>query len=511
MSSPKSPRTMTPSLSVGLEGKRQIPDYRSERVIKTHKVTNDLDRLPNRDVPQRVQKRAIRARSPTTEVLASREASPVRQSRSPRIEVIEKRRDDVEYERNKRSQREEKRSLSPRPSAREQSPQREDSTNDSFSQSQERVQREKSPRPILREKSPIREDINRQQEQQTSSRKNATFEESVSYSMPRVTVKANPLPEISEDKLDHKMSHFSTTEKCDIQWEVTIDGKNKDKKKQKKKQKKLAKGLKVPKGCRVVESGGKKYIVKKYEKMSREEQEREMDSFEYECRRYNELWKKKNISFRQPDRNESLVNVSIRHQQYLRLIKSRVGSDVNKLLLVGSWVVIEAVLRYFGIPAKGYVESQLDLFDMYQDRLILLADTSMDGIGSIGQDWSPWTWICIISVVNMAILVGMNWMGNGQDSVKLMKGFGKMISSGNVSTDENGTPLPKSEQQSGKVFENIPVSAGAMGPMISGAMNIMMNAMGNRASRQQESKNMSRSGGRMRSETRPQRRGPTHA
>jgi hypothetical protein len=288
-----------------------------------------------------------------------------------------------------------------------------------------------------------------------------------------------------------------------MKWEVEVSS-NKNKKKQKyrdkKKQNKLSAGLVVEKGNRVVLAGGKKYIVKKYEKMTPEERSREKDAFNHEFRKLIQNWSHKGIHFSYPKEDDTLTNMSIRHQQYVRALKCRMGSDMNKIMLVGSWAALQMAMKYMGIPADGFVQTQLDMFNVYQDRLIMIGESSIDSVVSIGENWSPWTWIMAITAMNAAILIGMNYMNFGQTAThSMMKGVTGMLSAGNMAVDASGVPLPPDQQPATKgVFESFGLNNEAAG----GMLNMMMSFAGGNNNKPQQPK----------SETgRPVRKGPTHA
>jgi hypothetical protein len=116
------------------------------------------------------------------------------------------------------------------------------------------------------------------------------------------------------------------------------------------------------------------------------------------------------------------------------------GSDSYKLMLIFGWVVTEGVLCWLGIPAEHYTENQIQIFDLYQNRLVELGES-----GGVGEDWSPMTWIAVMSVVNAAILIGLNKYGNGDGAATAMRGVSTMIT-GKSAVAEDGTPIPEDQQ-----------------------------------------------------------------
>jgi hypothetical protein len=205
---------------------------------------------------------------------------------------------------------------------------------------------------------------------------------------------------------------------------------------------KLYKKYNVPKGSQLVKAGERFYVVKKYHKMSLEDQKLEYTDMELSFRNLNRSWNRQGIHFPLPDPKENLVNIQIRLQQYRRFAISRMGSDSYKLMLIFGWVITETVLCYLGIPAQHYTETQIELFDLYQNRLIEMGELQ----GGFGQDWSPMTWILVMSAVNAAVLIGLNKMCEGKGAQIAMRSVTSLITGNKVAVDGSGVPLPPEQQ-----------------------------------------------------------------
>ena len=222
----------------------------------------------------------------------------------------------------------------------------------------------------------------------------------------------------------------------------------KDKKSRKEKastKKRLYKQYNVKKGQQLVKVREKYYVVKKYNKMTEEQLTMERNDFELDFRSLNKAWAHKGHTFRPPGAEESLVSISVRYQQYMRFLKAQMCSDSYKIVLILSWVGMESLLCWFGFDASGYTENQIAVFDLYQERLIQMGETS-DGFG---QDWSPMTWLLFIAGTNMAITIAMNKLCDGDGAKDAMRIVSSIMTGNNVVVDERGVPLPPDQQPKG--------------------------------------------------------------
>ena len=204
------------------------------------------------------------------------------------------------------------------------------------------------------------------------------------------------------------------------------------------------KRVKVPDGFRLVKTGDGNFIVPRYDEMTDEERQREWASLEIKFKALNSNWKKEGFEFSPLSHDETLTNGEIRYQLSCRYISSVTGCDLYKMMLMGIWVVIEGGMCYMGIPATGYFETQLMIFDIYERKLIEMGQTS-----GIGKDWSPITTLVVYSLVSMVLVIALNtWAGKDgsspQTTSTIMRKVASFINGGSagVKLDVNGVPMP---------------------------------------------------------------------
>ena len=222
--------------------------------------------------------------------------------------------------------------------------------------------------------------------------------------------------------------------------------KSKDKEKEKSSiKRRLYKEYKVKKGEQLVKVRDRYYVVKKYHKMTEEQRANEFSEFEFEFRHLNKVWAHKGHSFRPPSKDESLLSISVRYQQSIRFLKGQLCTSSYTICLILSWVGAEALLCWLGFDASGYTENQIAVFDLYQERLIQMGETSE----GFGQDWSPMTWLLFIAGTNMAITIAMNKLCDGEGARETMRAINSILAGNGVLVDDRGVPLPPDQQPKG--------------------------------------------------------------
>jgi len=242
--------------------------------------------------------------------------------------------------------------------------------------------------------------------------------------------------------LPHKERSSSRQEIHDA-WE-TKTNKMKSKPKRISEQQRLYELYKVQKGQRLVKAGEKYYVVKKYEKLTEEEQTLERTDLEVQFRTLNRQWNKQGMHFRMPEKEESLTTMSVRLQQYKRFVMSRLCSDNHRLFLIFSWMMTEGGLCWLGFKASGYTESQLKQFESYQNYLVEIGES---GGMKIGEGWSPLTWIAVLSTVNAAVFVGMNSFAGKEGAETASKLVSSMISGQKEPpVDDEGNVIPEDKR-----------------------------------------------------------------
>jgi hypothetical protein len=131
-----------------------------------------------------------------------------------------------------------------------------------------------------------------------------------------------------------------------------------------------------------------------------------------------------------PDINPQ--NVASLHRQYNRLIKnmkSKRNSNLFRILLIISWIILEVVCCYLGLKAQGYTAFQLKLMDSYDDILMELGE-EYELFGGFG--WRPEVKLVFISLGSLLVFVVTNYIVNfiGEKNASLLQNSFVLLFSG---------------------------------------------------------------------------------
>lgn len=227
---------------------------------------------------------------------------------------------------------------------------------------------------------------------------------------------------------------------------------------------------KVPKGHVLVKTQYGDYAVKDYDALPEEEQKMCRSTFDSKFIVLNESSRKMNLFFTPPTADETLYRIDVRFQQAVRVIKSRNGMDLTKIGMIATWAVMQYIMNKLDLDAEGYFTSQLQMYEVYENKLIELGE-----IHGFGQDWPAWMQIAVISVINLVVVVLMNtWLKDNPniDRTSVMRSVSSVIVG-----KMNASPIP-TEESSGKCQESVDSSpTNPMGSIVS-AMGGMGNIMG---------------------------------
>lgn len=197
----------------------------------------------------------------------------------------------------------------------------------------------------------------------------------------------------------------------------------------------------VPEGHVQIDTSYGSFIVPKYEEMSEEEQQRHRATFELRFQILNETWNSRGISFKAPQPTETVTNIHVRYKQSVKYIMVRSGVDMWKWILIAMWAGVELMCCKMGLKASGYLQSQVQMYEIYNAQLI-----EMGELTGFGEGWPAWLKILVISLVNALIFIFVNSCinGGGGASTPLMKLMAQFISGSNpmVTTDSDGNVKP---------------------------------------------------------------------
>lgn len=181
-----------------------------------------------------------------------------------------------------------------------------------------------------------------------------------------------------------------------------------------------------------------RFEIPNYDLMSRRDRDIAMDSYRTKFMHINHDWRHTGDSFDLPRPNEDVTQVAVRYLETERYLSAKTGTDFWFIILCAFWGFIEYQACSWKLPAKGYVESQIGMYKMYQSQL-----TRMGTVSNVGADWPPWLQVCVTSGFSMAVLVLLAKFNAGDHAGKVMKEISYMISGNRApETSEAGTPKP---------------------------------------------------------------------
>ena len=235
-----------------------------------------------------------------------------------------------------------------------------------------------------------------------------------------------------------------------IPYEILDHGKVQTKKSSKTKKRK------IPDGMILVSTCYGEFIIPNYSSFTPEQTKQEKHAWEMRFWSLNDTYKKDGFTIAMPSDTESLTDMAVRYESYVHYIKQNNGCDIYKLLISAAWMIIEIVAKRIGYKAHGYFESQMQQFDIYQNKLV-----KMGRVGSIGEEWSPMTQIAVMSGINLIIIILLNKTFKGNSEVnnekrlKMMRYVAQFIGGKGEKTDPIGDELTKAGLDTGLDLTNV--------------------------------------------------------
>ena len=200
----------------------------------------------------------------------------------------------------------------------------------------------------------------------------------------------------------------------------------------------------IPKGHTLIETACGSFVVPLYDDMTQEEQQRHRSTFKTRFKSLNVEWGGKHglDEIEIPTADETLTNIHVRYEQTIRYIKQKNGCNFPKLFMMFCWGAVEVLAGKMGIDAKDYFESQLQMSDIYESKMI-----QMGQMGGFGEDWPAWIQLVVLSGVNLIMLCLFNKFlkskGDIIDRDTVLRGVSNFISGKNSTLKEGADGIPR--------------------------------------------------------------------
>jgi hypothetical protein len=191
----------------------------------------------------------------------------------------------------------------------------------------------------------------------------------------------------------------------------------------------------------IVRTPNGEFLVPNFNLMSSTDIERYRNSYVTKFSQMNEDWKHLGITFDLPRPGENITNIAVRYLETEKHLSTKTGTDFWFIVLCAGWGFIQYMACEYGLPAEGYVDSQIRMYKMYQSQLIRMGTAS-----GFGTEWSPWMQVTVTSCANLALLVLLSKLGGPgakNCAPMLMREISSVITgSKDVETSSEGTPKP---------------------------------------------------------------------
>ena len=204
------------------------------------------------------------------------------------------------------------------------------------------------------------------------------------------------------------------------------------------------------------------YTMPDYDNWSPLQREHVAYDFQRKINKLNKDWNKFGLYFDAPKSEEHVTTTHIRHQDYLKVIKRKTGTNLWWILLGTLWIGMEYVgTQVFHLKADGFAALQLKRYKLYEMHMIEMGEGS-----GFGQDWPPWLQMAITSALGLAVVVGIGTLGKGTEYAgDIMELLNNIITGQEaVEVDEEGNPIPGKESLMDKIsqidFSNMTVAKG---------------------------------------------------
>jgi hypothetical protein len=191
----------------------------------------------------------------------------------------------------------------------------------------------------------------------------------------------------------------------------------------------------------IVRTPNGEFVVPNFNLMTSTDIERYRNSYVTKFSQMNEDWKHLGITFDLPRPGENITNIAVRYLETEKHLSTKTGTDFWFIILCAGWGFIQYMACEYGLPAEGYVDSQIRMYKMYQSQLIRMGTAS-----GFGTEWSPWMQVTVTSCANLALLVLLSKLGGPgakNCAPMLMREISSVITgSKDVETSSEGTPKP---------------------------------------------------------------------
>lgn len=181
------------------------------------------------------------------------------------------------------------------------------------------------------------------------------------------------------------------------------------------------------------------FRIPNFDLMDDIELKRCLNSYETKFRQMNKDWEHLGVVIEMPRPDEDISNIAVRYMETEKHLSTRTGSDFWFIGLCVAWGFIQYTACEYGLPAEGYVQSQIAMYKIYQSQLIRMGATS-----GFGTEWSPWMQVTITSCVNLILMIVLSKIPGGKENATtVMKEISHVITGQTeVEKSAEGTPKP---------------------------------------------------------------------
>ncbi|CAH6421271.1 Hypothetical protein POVR2_LOCUS328 [uncultured virus] len=228
------------------------------------------------------------------------------------------------------------------------------------------------------------------------------------------------------------------------------------------------------------------FRIPNFELMNDIEVMRYLNSYRTKFMQMNEDWKHVGVTFDLPREGEEVSNVAVRYMEAEKHLSTRTGGDFWFIVLCIGWGFIQYTACEYGLPADGYVDSQIAMYKIYQSQLIRLGATS-----GFGTEWSPWMQVTVTSCANLLLLIilARAFPAAKGSAPMLMREISQAISGNTeVERSDQGTPKPNAGGLSSLLSGVMGGGGGAGGASADGFLGMISGMFGGGGSKKKRSK-----------------------
>jgi hypothetical protein len=189
-------------------------------------------------------------------------------------------------------------------------------------------------------------------------------------------------------------------------------------------------------------------------------------TFRIKMGRLRESWP----NFRIPDYSDedSLEVIYVRYARWIKHIEVNMNADYYRKYLMTLWAFMEFGLVYLGLPAGGFIKSQIKSMNKYQNLLIEMGERETSTVGS---SWPTEGRLLVTCLFQLSFFIMLNllakWLGPdiGETGVNLIRNF---LDESNHSaiqqvSDIHGVNIPDPPQNTGGGLDFASIATGLGG------------------------------------------------